>query len=77
MRLFIGFQNSGLTHIVGSRTKLMQNLPNLPWQYSRCQTKGEEIEKCLEEGLGPTYHFSTFSHTNTELDKVLLVLYKF
>ena len=35
--------------------------PNPFWQYSKRQTRGEEIEKCLDEGLEPTYHFSIFN----------------
>ena len=30
--------------------------------HSKRQTRGEEIEKCLDEGLEPTYYFSIFSH---------------
>ena len=43
---FIYFQNSGLAH---------------PRQYSKRQTRGVEIEKCLDENLEPTYHFSNFN----------------
>ena len=28
--------------------------------YSKRQNRGKEIEKCLDEGLEPTYHFSIF-----------------
>ena len=38
----------------------MGNLPNPPRQYSKRQTRVDEIEKCLDEGLEPTYHFSIF-----------------
>ena len=38
----------------------MQNLLNPPQQYSKRQTRGEEIEKCLDGGLEPTDHFSIF-----------------
>ena len=38
----------------------MHNLPNPTRQYSTCQTRGQEIEKCLDEGLEPPYHFSIF-----------------
>ena len=34
--------------------------PNPSRQYSKRQTRGEEIEKCLDEGLEPTYYFSIF-----------------
>ena len=30
-------------------------------QYSKRQTRAQEIEKCLDEGLEPTYYFSIFS----------------
>ena len=30
-------------------------------QYSKHQTRGEEIEKCLDGGLEPTYFFSIFT----------------
>ena len=42
----------------------MQNLSNPPWQYSKRQTRDEEIEKCLDEGLEPIYHFSIFKHND-------------
>ena len=29
-----------------------------PWKYSKCQTRAEDIEKCLDEGLDPTYYSS-------------------
>ena len=32
----------------------------LTLQYSKGQTRGEEIEKCVDEGLEPTYYFSIF-----------------
>ena len=35
-------------------------LPNPSRPYSKRQTRGEEIEKCLDGGLEPTYHFSIF-----------------
>ena len=35
--------------------------PNPSRQYSKCQTRGEAIEKCLDEGLEPTYYFSIFN----------------
>ena len=38
----------------------MCNPLNPSQQYSKCQNRGEEIEKCLDEGLEPTYHFSIF-----------------
>ena len=61
---YICIQNSGLAPIAGQvihGSQLMHNLPNSPQQYDKCQTKAEEIEKCLNEGLEPTYHFSIFS----------------
>ena len=36
-------------------------IPNPSRQYSKRQTRGEEIEKCLDEGLEPTYYFSIFN----------------
>ena len=39
----------------------MRNLPNLPWQYSKRHTRAQETEKCLDEGLEPTYSFSIFN----------------
>ena len=36
--------------------------PNPSQQYSKRQNRGEEIEKCLDESLEPTYYFSIFSH---------------
>ena len=47
--------------IIVSSSQLMQNLSNRPWQYSKRKTRGEEIEKCLDEGLEPTYYFSIFN----------------
>ena len=49
--------------IIGLRTlggQLMQNLPNPPRQYSKRQER-EEIEKCIDKGLEPTYYFSIFN----------------
>ena len=43
----------------------MRNVPNSPQQYSKCQIRGEEIEKCLDEGFEPTYNLSTFSSMYT------------
>ena len=48
----------------------MRNLPNPPWQYNKRQTRVEEIEKCLDEGLEPTYHFSIFN-LSTSLNSTL------
>ena len=48
-----------LAHIMGSRThgsQLMHNILNPPQQYSKRQTRADEIEKCQNEGLEPTYH---------------------
>ena len=36
---------------------------NPSWQYSKRQTRGEEIEKCLYRDLEPTYHFSIFNES--------------
>ena len=50
--LFIGIQNSGLQVIIGSsshKSQLMCNLQNPALQYDKRQTRGEEIEKCLNE----------------------------
>ena len=61
--LFIGIQNSGLVPTVGARihrNQVIRNLLNPSQQYSKCQTRGEEIEKCLDEGLEQTYYFSIF-----------------
>ena len=30
--------------------------------YNKRQTIADEIEKCLDEGLEPNYHFSIFNH---------------
>ena len=38
--------------------------PNPSRQYSKHQTRGEEIEKCLDEGLEPTYYLSIFNLFN-------------
>ena len=35
--------------------------PNPSWKYSKRQTTGEEIEKCIDEGLEPTHYFSIFT----------------
>ena len=32
--------------------------------YSKRQTRGEGIEKCLDEGLEPTYHSNIFNYLN-------------
>ena len=37
---------------------------NLPWQYSECQTRADEKEKCLDKGLEPTYYFAIFNWTS-------------
>ena len=53
--LFTGIRNSGLVLIIGSKilgSQLMRNVLNLPRQYSKHQTKAEEIEKCLDESFG-------------------------
>ena len=34
----------------------MRYLPIPPQQYSKRQTRGEEVETCLDEGLEPTYY---------------------
>ena len=59
--LFIGIQNSGLALNTGWKSQLMRNLPNPSRLYSKPQTRVEEIEKCLDQGLEPTYNFSIFS----------------
>ena len=64
MTLFIFIQNSGLAFISALRihgSQLMWNLPNQSEQYSKCQIRAKEIKKCLDEGLEPSYHLSTFS----------------
>ena len=38
----------------------MRNLSNPSQQCSKCQTRAEEIEKCLDDGLEPTNYFSIF-----------------
>ena len=75
---YICIQNSGLAPIAGQvihGSQLMHNLPNSPWQYSKRQTKGEEIEKCLDGGLEPTYNFSIFSLDNFYVKTFLTVLH--
>jgi len=57
---FIDIQNSGLAHIVGLSSQGSQLLRNLPESFS-----AEEIGKCLDEGLEPTYYFSIFSYSLT------------
>ena len=34
----------------------MRNLPNPQWQYSKRQTRADQIGKFLDEGLELTYH---------------------
>ena len=61
---FMGIQKSGHALITGSRmpgSLLMHNLWNPPWQYSKYQTRAEQIKKCLYEGLESTYHSDTFT----------------
>ena len=61
--LFNGIQNSGLALMIGFRiqgSQLMHNLPNPTQQHSKHQNRGEEIEKCLDRGLEPTYYSSIF-----------------
>ena len=55
-KLFTDIQNSGLT--VVSCCGIFSNPSR---QYSKRQTRGEEIEKCLDGGLEPTYYFSIFT----------------
>ena len=43
------------------RSHLMRNLPNLLYQYNKCQTRAQKIEKCPDESLELTYHFSIFT----------------
>ena len=38
-------------------------------QYSKRQTKAVEIEKCPDEGLEPTYHFSILKKTKEAKNK--------
>ena len=62
--IITGIQKSGLVLIRGLRiheSQLMRHVPNAPWQYSKHQTRAEEVERCLDEGLKPTYHFSIFN----------------
>ena len=47
----------------------MHNLLNPPQQFGTLQTRAEEIGKCLDEGLQPTYHFSIFSFGTNELNR--------
>ena len=54
-------------HIIGLSSQggqVSRNLPYPSWQYSKRQTRGEEIEKCLEGGLEPTYYYSIFRKTH-------------
>ena len=44
----------------------MRNLPNPPWRYSKLKTRAEELEKCLNEGLEPTYYFNIFRHHHAQ-----------
>ena len=34
------------------------------WHYSKCKTRADEIGKCLDEGLEPTYCFGIFNLLN-------------
>ena len=43
-----------------SQKSMMRNIPILPRQYSKHKTRGEEKEKCLDEGLESAYYFSVF-----------------
>ena len=59
MTLFIGNQNSGLALTLVSSahgSQLMRNLQNPSRQYSKHQTRPEELERCLDKGLEPTYY---------------------
>jgi len=38
-------------------SQLMHNILNPPQHYSKHQTRAEEIEMILDEGLEPTYHY--------------------
>ena len=70
--LFLGIQNSGLTLIIGlriHRSQLMRNLLNPPQQYCKRRTRGEDIEKCLDEGLEPTYYSRIFRSVYREARK--------
>ena len=65
--IFVGNQNFGLTLIICSRIHrrlLMRNLPHPSQQYSKCHTRVEEIEKCLDEGLELTYYSGIFITNN-------------
>ena len=62
--IFIGIQISCLVLTKGLSThgsQMNQNFQNPPRQYSKRQTRKDEIEKCLGEGLEPTYYFSIFN----------------
>ena len=39
-------------------SQLMRNHLNFPQQYDKRQTRVEEIEKCIDEGLDLIYHCS-------------------
>ena len=39
----------------------MHNVLNPLWQYSKRQTRAEEIERCLDEDLEPTYYSGIFT----------------
>ena len=41
--------------------------PNPSRQYSKRQTRGEEIKKCLDGVFEPTYYFSIFSFAHSSL----------
>ena len=64
MKLFNGIQKSGLELIIGSgiqRSQLMCNLLGTSQQYSKHQTRAEEIEKFLDKGLDSLYHCSVIN----------------
>ena len=43
--------------------------PNPLSQYSKRQTRAEEIRKCLDDCLEPTYYFSIFIPIIMKIDK--------
>ena len=46
-------------------------LPNFSKLFFSVQTRGEEIEKCQDGRLEPTYHFSIFKGNNKLVWKML------
>ena len=51
----------------------LRNLPNPTWEYTRGQTIAEEEEKCVDEGLEPTYYLTIFM-MNKQMCHILFLI---